>query len=120
MKRCAIVCAAGVVLGLLSSVFAWGQSKDEVAAQLARDGQQAMAHGQMAEARASFEKLAALEPSVAEVHATLAAICFKLKKFDEALAEAHAAQKLKPTLPRMDTLISLSLSELGRYSEALP
>ena len=36
-----------------------------------------MAPADMAEARVNFERLAKLEPTVAEVHATLAAICFK-------------------------------------------
>ncbi len=56
------------------------QSNDALAAQIASEGQQAMAQGRMIEAKASFEKLAKLEPSVAEVHATLAAICFKSQR----------------------------------------
>ena len=96
------------------------QSNDEVAAQLAEEGQRAMAQGRMADAQSSFEKLARLEPSVAEVHATLAAICFKQKNYEEALREVQTAQKLKPELPRLDSLMGLSLSELGRFKEALP
>ena len=46
-----------------------------------------MAQGRMIEAKASFEKLAKLEPSVAEVHATLAAICFSLKDYEKAVSE---------------------------------
>lgn len=96
------------------------QSADEVAAQLASEGQQAMAQGRMADAKGSFEKLAHMEPSVAEVHATLAAICFSLKDYDEALSEIQKAEKLKPGLPRLDSLHGLSLAELGRFNEALP
>lgn len=97
---------------------AW-QSNDD-AAQIAAEGQQAMAQGRMADAKASFEKLAKLEPSVAEVHASLAAICFKLRNYEEAVAEIGKAQKLKPGLPRLDILLGLSLSELGRFDEAVP
>jgi tetratricopeptide (TPR) repeat protein len=96
------------------------QSDDDAAAQLAQQGRQALAEGRMADAQSDFEKLSRLEPSIAEVHATLAAICFKRKNYEEALSEAKTAQKLKPTLPRLDSLVGLSLSELGRFNEALP
>jgi len=102
------------------SLVAKGQSNDDVAAQLAREGQQAMAQGRMADAQSSFERLAKLEPSVAEVHATLAAIYFKLKNYEEAVSEIQKAEKLKPGLPRLDSLMGLSLSELDRFNEALP
>ena len=109
-----------LVMSCVLQQAAKAQSNDEVAAQLAQEGQQAMAQGRMADAQSSFEKLARLEPSVAEVHATLAAICFKQKKYEEALREVQTAQKLKPELPRLDSLMGLSLSELGRFKEALP
>lgn len=104
----------------LLSIACGGQENDAAAARLAAEGQQAMAQGRMADARASFERLATLKPSLAEVHASLAAICFKLKEYDEAVAEVGKAQKLKPSLPRLDTLLGLSLSELGRFNEAIP
>src|SRR6185503_314741 len=103
-----------------SSIAGLGQANDDAAAQVAAEGQQAMAQGRMADAKASFEKLAAMKPSLAEVHASLAAICFKLKEYDEAVSEIGKAQKLKPGLPRLDTLLGLSLSELGRFTEAVP
>jgi tetratricopeptide (TPR) repeat protein len=96
------------------------QSNNDAAAQLAQEGQQAMKQGRMADAQSSFEKLAKLEPTIAEVHATLAAICFKQKQYEEALREVQTAQKLKPELPRLDILMGLSLSELGRFKDALP
>ena len=96
------------------------QSDDDAAAQLAQQGRQALAEGRMADAQSDFEKLSELEPSIAEVHATLAAICYKRKNYEEALSEAKTAQRLKPTLPRLDSLVGLSLSELGRFNEALP
>jgi tetratricopeptide (TPR) repeat protein len=108
---------------LFSCVFALplrAQSNDALAAQLASEGQQAMAQGRMIEAKASFEKLAKLEPSVGEVHATLAAICFKLKDYEKAVSEIQIAKKLKPGLPRLDSLLGLSLAELNRFDQALP
>ena len=103
-----------------STLLAARQSSESDAAQLAREGQQAMAQGRMADAKASFERLAQLEPSVAEVHATLAAIDYTLKDYEAAIAEIGKAEKLKPGLPRLDSLLGLSLAELGRFHEALP
>ncbi len=57
---------------------------------------------------------------MAEVHATLAAIYFKLRQYDLAVESIHSAQKLKPGLPHLDSLLGLSLAEMARYSQALP
>jgi len=88
--------------------------------QLAAAGQQALAAGDFGEAAADFEHLAKLHPEIAEVHATLAAIYFKLRDYQLSVREVRAAQKLKPGLPRLDSLLGLSLSELGQYQQALP
>jgi tetratricopeptide (TPR) repeat protein len=93
-----------------------GQDPDELAAA----GQQALAAGQYPAAQAAFEKLAALEPNVAEVHATLGVIDFKLRDYEHAVAEVRKAKALKPSLPRLDSLLGLSLAELGQFKEALP
>jgi len=119
MSRIQFFAACAVVLCCAVAPVVHSQGSDEEAAQLAREGQQAMAQGKMADAKASFEKLARMEPSVAEVHATLAAICFSLKDYEEAASEVERAQKLKPGLPRLDNLLGLSLAELGRFEEAL-
>ena len=92
----------------------------EQAASYADAGQKALAAGRFAEARQNFEELEKLAPGVAEVHATLAAIYFKLREYELAIKEVRTAQKLKPSLPRLDSLLGLSLSELGRFGEALP
>jgi len=118
MIKIRVVVFSAIALCCLKPIAA--QSNDDAAAQIAAEGQQAMAQGRMADAKASFEKLAKLEPGVAEVHASLAAICFKLREYEEAVSEIGKAQKLKPGLPRLDTLLGLSLSELGRFSEAAP
>ena len=55
---------------------------DEQAANYAAQGQRALAAGHYPEARENFEELAKLEPNIAEVHATLAAIYFKLREYD--------------------------------------
>ncbi len=93
---------------------------DNAAAQYAAAGQHALAAGQYAAAQTNFEKLAKMEPSVAEVHATLAVIYYKQREYDLAVREIRTAQKLKPGLPRLDSLLGMSLAELGQFSEALP
>ena len=93
---------------------------DDLAARYASEGQQAMAQGNYPVAEENFVKLEKLAPSVAEVHATLGAIYFKERKFDPAIQEIRTALRLKPSLPRLDTLLGLSLAEMSRYEEALP
>ena len=109
-----------VAAACIFSVASMAQSSDDAAAQLAAEGRQALSAGDYADAQSEFEKLAKLEPSIAEVHATLAAICYKQREYEEAISEIRTAQKLKPGLPRLDSLLGLSQSELGRYSDALP
>jgi tetratricopeptide (TPR) repeat protein len=87
--------------------------------QLYRSGQAAMASGKYDDARAKFERLEKMNPAVAEVHATLGVLCFKLGDFNHAIVEIRAARKLKPGLPGLDALLSLSLAESGKPREAL-
>jgi len=94
--------------------------KNQAIQQYADAGQQALATGRYGEAQANFEKLAKLEPSIAEIHATLAVIYFKQRQYEQAIREIHTAQKLKPSLPKLDSLLGMSLAEMGRFSEALP
>lgn len=97
-----------------------GGANEEAASQYAEAGQQALAAGRYSEAQDNFEKLAKLEPGIAEVHATLAVIDFKLRAYAEAVHEIRTAQKLKPSLPKLDSLLGMSLAEMGRFGEALP
>ena len=83
-------------------------------------GQQALADGQYFNARDDFEQLAKLQPNLAEVHATLAVIYFKLREYEHAADQARQAQRLNPGLPRLTSLLGLSLAELGQFSDALP
>jgi tetratricopeptide (TPR) repeat protein len=99
---------------------AQAQTSDDAVDRYTAEGQQAMAAGHYGEARTDFEQLAKLEPEVAEVHATLGVIYFTLHEYELAVSEVRTAQKLKPTLPKLDSLLGLSLGELGRYTEALP
>jgi len=106
-------------LPLAARAQAGGQAEDETQ-RLAAAGQQALAAEHYEEARNDFEQLAKLHPGMAEVHANLAAICFKLRDYDQAVREVRTAQRLKPSLPKLDGLLGLSLAELGRFTEAMP
>jgi predicted Zn-dependent protease len=119
-KRSILTQFVALLYMFMSMTAMWAQSTGEDAAHYAEAGQRAMASGQFAEARDDFEHLAKLEPSVAEIHATLAAIYFQQGEFELSVHEVHTALKLKPTLPRLDSLLGLSLAELSQFTEALP
>ena len=105
----------------VSAAFAFAQTiSDDAAARYAAAGQQALAAGRYAEAQTDYEKLAKLEPGIAEIHATLAVIDFKLRDYELAVGEVQTAQRLKPSLPRLDSLLGMALAELGRFADALP
>ncbi|MGB6691630.1 MAG: tetratricopeptide repeat protein [Terracidiphilus sp.] len=116
--------SAGVLLALMCFLPPAAQpqagASDDAADRYATEGRQALAAGNYSEASTDFGQLEKLHPEVAEVHATLAAIYFKLREYEPAATEVREAQRLKPGLPRLDSLLGLSLSELGRFEEALP
>ena len=88
--------------------------------QYAEAGQKALAAGDYPVAHTNFEKLVKLHPEIAEVHASLAVIDFKLRDYEHAVQEIQTAKKLKPGLPSLDSLLGMSLAELGRFEDALP
>jgi len=110
-----------LMLGCIAPVTAAAQSSNnDAVGKYANAGQEALAAGRYAEAQANFEQLAKLEPGIAEVHATLAIIYYKQRQYDAAVREIRTAQKLKPTLSKLDSLMGMSLAEMGRFKEALP
>ena len=104
----------------LASAYLAAQSSDEAVQRYAEQGQRALAEGRYPEAEQNFEKLRALEPGVAEIHANLGLIYFEERKFDLAVPALRQALKLKPSLVRSQDLLSMSLSETGHYKEAVP
>ena len=85
-----------------------------------REGEQALAAGRYDEAARAYEKLKELSPATAEVDAKLGLIYFQQRDYARAVPALRQALKLKPTLPKADILLAMSLSELGRFKEALP
>jgi tetratricopeptide (TPR) repeat protein len=105
----------------VSAALAFTQTNSgDASARYAAAGQQALAAGRYSEARTDYEKLAKLEPGIAEIHATLAVIDFKLRDYELAVGEVQTAQRLKPSLPKLDSLLGMAQAELGRFAEALP
>lgn len=84
------------------------------------EGQHALAAGDYARAELAYEKLRDLEPEIAEVHANLGLIYFEERKFEEAVPTLRQALKLKPTLSNSESLLAMSLSEIGHYDQAVP
>lgn len=95
-------------------------SREQQAAQYAAAGQRAMMQGNYATAQQNLEKLAKIEPNIAQVHAMLAAIDFQEREYAKTVLEVRIAQRLKPGLPRLGSLLGAALSEQGQFEEAIP
>ena len=112
-------CFSGLCV-LILALGAFGQGSSANAAEhYAEEGQRALAEGRLQDAEKAYEKLRALEPGVAEVHANLGLIYFQEGKFEEAVSALRQTLKLKPSLTKTESLLAISLSELGRYNDAL-
>ncbi len=109
-----------VLATLCGRTFQLSAQSGDTIEKYSEQGQRALAQSNYAEAEKAFEKLRELEPGVAEVHANLGVIYFQERKFEPAVSALRQALKLKPTLGKSATLLAMSLSELGRYREALP
>lgn len=79
-----------------------------------------MMQGNYPVAQQNFEKLIHLDPNIAEVHAMLAVIAFKQHELAKTIHEIEIAKRLKPSLPRLGSLLGIALSEEGRFAEAIP
>lgn len=97
-----------------------GSADPQLLQQYFEQGQSALVGNRYDEAEKIYEKLLQLAPGMAEVHANLGLIYFHQRKFEQAIPALRQALKLKPTLTRSGTLLAMSLSEIGQYSDALP
>ena len=112
-----------IILALVCLCAPYCYSQGSTEAELERysqEGQKALAEERYGDAERAYEKLRDLDPEVAEIYANLGLIYFQEKKFDQAIPSLRHALKLNPRLPKLDTLLAMSLSELGQYHEALP
>jgi len=99
---------------------AWAQGSEDQRQQLSEQGRAALEAGRYADAEQVYAQLGKLEPSIAEIHATLGVIYFKEGKFEQSATELHRALELKPGLPRVESLLAMVLSEQGHFQQALP
>ncbi|MGA9719986.1 MAG: tetratricopeptide repeat protein [Acidobacteriaceae bacterium] len=107
----------GVIAALcLCAIAARGQTPEELAAR----GRAALEAGKYTEAEQAYAALVRQAPNVAEMHVTLGMVYFKEGRFDSSTKELRRALELNPRLPRVDSLLAMSLSERGEYREALP
>jgi tetratricopeptide (TPR) repeat protein len=109
-----------MVLGMLGNLLLVQQADPAALDRYFQEGEQALAQGRYEEAARAYEKLKELSPATAEVHAKLGLIYFQQADYARAASALRQALKLKPSLPRADILLAMSLSELGRFKEALP
>ncbi len=111
--------ALALLLLLPMTAAAAGQGSDAMA-RLGAEGSAALSAHRYPDAERAYEQLRELSPKTAEVHATLGFIYFQHGKFELAVAALKQAAALKPGLPHADLLLAMSLSELGRFADALP
>lgn len=104
---------------ILAAIRTMGQTSDSVES-LYQQAQQALSQGCYAGAERAYERLSKLDPATAEVRANLGLIYFEERKFDQAVPVLRQALKLKPSMVKSQSLLAMSLSELGNFSEALP
>jgi tetratricopeptide (TPR) repeat protein len=115
---------AFAAIGLVPPTYARGgqgqapESSDP--AQLAAEAQSALRSGDNARAIPLLEKLAKLEPLVAELHANLGSAYYFSGRYGDAAREYRQALKLKPSLTNAHYLLGASLAENGECREALP
>ena len=109
-----------ISLGLPCLLLQLARAQDSVPDQQYEAARRALIDGNYPEAQRAFEQLARTHPEIAEIHANLGLIYFEERKFDQAVPELRRALKLKPALTNSANILAMSLSELGRYAEALP
>jgi len=119
-SRVEVLLTAPAIVCILGSILLAQQDDAGLVERYSREGLRALAEQRYPDAEKAYEKLRELEPEVAEVHANLGLVYFQEKKFEQAVPTLQLALKLKPSLSKTDTLLAMSLSELGMYAEALP
>jgi tetratricopeptide (TPR) repeat protein len=116
-----LVCSVAVIVLATSAAHARVAQADAAQIKaLVQQGERALAERRYAEAGQAYERLQKLQPGVAEFHARLGLIYFQQGRFSDAIAPLRRAMTLKAALPNVDSLLAMSLSEIGRHEEALP
>lgn len=108
------------ILFLLGGALLAAQSPHADLQTLFQQGQHALEQGHIAEAEHDFAQAARLAPGIAEIHAQLGVVQFQQKQYADAVASLRRALQLKPSLPGLKPLLSLSQAELGHFQDAVP
>jgi tetratricopeptide (TPR) repeat protein len=87
---------------------------------LFKDGQEALAKGDLDAASKGFEEVLKLDPRSGAAHANLGVIAMRRKNWEQALAELHQAQKLAPQMTGIRLNIGLVEYRRANYVEAIP
>ena len=82
-------------------------------------GEKAISENRLADASQAYEKLAQIDPKVAEVRAKLGLLYYMQNRFGDAVPQFRAALQLNPGLPNAGTLLAICYAELSQYSEAV-
>lgn len=88
-------------------------------AQLAGEARRALSEGNYAGAITTLERLAKLQPGVAEVHADLGMAYYFAGRSEDAIGQCREALKLKPSLAHAHYFLGASLAEEGQCEDAL-
>ena len=96
-----------------------GETGQSDLARLHRQAHEAQQDGDYRRAAEKYERLAALRPDIAEVHASLGYLYRLLGRKEEALGAFGRAARLKPGLPGTHLYLGILFFESGRYEEAL-
>lgn len=111
-----IVC---LVAGIWASKFRAQQASSAELQHYFQEGHKALAEKRFADAEKAFGKLVQLDPTAAIPYANLALVYFEERKFSDAVPAFQKSLKLDPGLSNSRYFLAMSLSELGRYGEAL-
>ena len=87
---------------------------------LFKEGQDALAKGDLDAASSDFAAVLNLDPRSGAAHANLGVIAMRRKNWDQALAELHEAQKLAPQMTGIRLNIGLVEYRRADYVEAIP
>jgi tetratricopeptide (TPR) repeat protein len=96
------------------------QGPDQSASQLAAQAQSAMRAKDYPQAIAALQKLQAMAPQVAEVHADLGIAFYFEGRFADAVREDRQALRLKPSLEHAQIFLGMSLAESNHCAQAAP
>src|SRR5262252_11468 len=84
-----------------------------------RQGQQALASGNLDSAESSFRRVLKIDPQSAAAHANLGVVAMRRKNWDQALAELQKAEKLDPKMAGVRLNIGLVEYHRANYEQAI-